>query len=65
MANMYIVGTHVSPIMDIFRMLFFFLDTLAYGLIPLIYSLIYSLYDINLLFLFTNDFGLFTASSYP
>lgn len=54
MANMYIVGTHVSPIMDIFRMLFFFLDTLAYGLIPLIYSLIYSLYDINLLF---NDGG--------
>lgn len=53
-ANMYAMGTQVSAIIDIFRNLFFFIDGIVYSLIPLVYNLIFSLYDLNTLF---NDNG--------
>lgn len=53
-ANMYAMGTQVSPIIEIFRNLFFFIDGIVYSFIPLAYNLIYSLYDLNTLF---NDNG--------
>lgn len=49
-ANMYAMGTQVSAILDIFRNLFFFIDSIVYSIIPLVYNLIYSLYDLNTLF---------------
>ena len=49
-ANMYAMGTQVSPIIEIFRNLFFFIDGIVYSLIPLAYNLIFSLYDLSTLF---------------
>lgn len=40
----------VTLISDVFRILFFTLDMIIYGLIPLIYQMIYSLYDIEVIF---------------
>lgn len=48
--NMYALGTQVSLISDVFRVLSFFLDGLVYSLIPAVYSVIYSLYDFSMLF---------------
>lgn len=48
--NMYALGTQVSLISDVFRNLSFYLDVVIYSLIPFVYSMIFSLYDISLLF---------------
>ena len=42
--------TAVTLVSDIFRVLFFTLDITIYGLIPLIYEMIYSLYNIETIF---------------
>lgn len=39
------VGAIFSLISDLFRHLFFFIDSIIYGLIPIIFKLIYALYD--------------------
>jgi len=49
-ANLYALGTQVSLISDIFRVLSFFLDGIIYSLIPAVYGLIYSLYDFSVMF---------------
>lgn len=49
-SNMYALGTQVSIISDVFRTLSFFLDGIIYSLIPSVYNMIYSLFDISVLF---------------
>ena len=49
-ANMYALGTQITVISDVFRNLSFFLDGIIYSLIPMVYNLIYSLYDFTILF---------------
>ena len=49
-ANLYALGTRVSLVSDIFRELSFFLDSIVYSLIPLVFNLIYSLYDFSIIF---------------
>lgn len=48
--NLYDLGTYPSLIIDIFRNLFFFIDTIIYSLIPFAYRTIFCLYDIRMLF---------------
>ena len=48
--NALALGLNVTTVSDLFRPLFFFIDGLIYSLIPNVYSLIYKLYDFNLLF---------------
>lgn len=50
LANLFSLGTSVTLISDIFRVLSFFLDGIIYSLIPMVYSVIYSLYDFSVLF---------------
>ena len=46
--HLYTLGTYpVSLIMDIFRQLFFFIDSMVYSLIAAVYSLIFKLYDLS------------------
>lgn len=53
-SNMYAMGTQVNAAVDILRSTFFFIDGIIYSIIPLIYNLIFRLYDLNTLF---NDNG--------
>ena len=49
--NLYVLGTTpVSLITDILRQIFFFIDSIVYSLIPVIYNMIFSLYDLSTLF---------------
>ena len=49
-ANLYALGTQITLVSDIFRILSFFLDGIIYSLIPAVYGLIYSLYDFSVVF---------------
>jgi len=48
--NLYALGTQVTLVSDIFRVLSFFLDGIIYSLIPTVFNMIYSLYDFSVLF---------------
>ena len=50
-SNLYVLGTTpVSLIMDLFRQIFFFLDSCVYSLVPVVYNMIFALYDLSTLF---------------
>ena len=49
-ANLYALGTQITLLSDVLRVLSFFLDAIIYSLIPVVYGLIYSLYDFSVMF---------------
>lgn len=49
-SNLYALGTQITFVSDIFRGLSFFLDGIIYSLIPAVFNMIYSLYDVSVLF---------------
>lgn len=54
MVMIYGIMAMSSLISDLFRALFYTLDSILYGLIPVVYDVIYSLYDFSTLFKDTN-----------
>ena len=47
MLGIFAIGSVTGLITDVFRVLFLILDGIIYGFIPIVFSLMYSLYDIN------------------
>lgn len=50
LGGIYAIGGVITLVSDVFRNLFFFFDSIIYSLIPIVYSLIYKLYDITSIF---------------